>query len=261
MLDLSVTDEGYQSIDNVRYGAKSHQKLNLYRPEIGQQPYATVVFFYGGRWRSGSKNDYRFIAQALAENGIATVLPDYGLYPQYNFPDFMADAAKAVAWTYAHAKEYQLNKSQIYLMGHSAGAQIAAMLSLDRQYLARENIRTQQLAGLIGLAGPYDFYPFTDSDVKQVFASVKDKQQTQPIHYVGPHAPPMLLLSGLQDTTVRVKNSRHLAARQIAQGGKVQTRYYPKLAHVGILLSLAKSFRTMAPVLEDSVTFIRQPKR
>ena len=62
-----------------------------------------VVFFYGGSWNHGERHDYRFVGEALAARGIVTVIPDYRLYPQVRYPDFLKDNAAAVAWALRQA--------------------------------------------------------------------------------------------------------------------------------------------------------------
>mgnify|MGYP006191682469 CR=1 FL=1 len=65
-----------------------------------------VVFFYGGSWNSGSKDDYGFVGEALASRGIVVVIADYRLDPQVRYPAFLQDGAQAVAWTYQHIADY-----------------------------------------------------------------------------------------------------------------------------------------------------------
>lgn len=87
------------------------------------------------------------------------MIPDYRLYPETTYPGFMDDAAAAVVWARAHAAEFGADPQRIFLMGHSAGAHIAMLLTTDRHYLAQHGVDPHALAGAIGLAGPYDFLP------------------------------------------------------------------------------------------------------
>ena len=155
-----------------------------------------VVFFYGGNWDSGAKAMYRFVGAALAARGVLTVIPDYRLYPQVRFPAFMDDAAAAVAWTLANIRRFGGDPHRLFLMGHSAGAQIATLLALDPVYLQAQDVAPDTVCGVIGLAGPYDFLPLHDPELETIFGPEAERPRSQPINYVTPQAPPMLLLAG-----------------------------------------------------------------
>jgi len=216
------------------------------------------VFFYGGSWREGAKGDYKFVAVSLARQGVLAVVPDYRVYPAVQYPGFVQDGAAAVAWTFAHIASYGGDPARLFVMGHSAGAYIAAMLALDPAFLAADGVNRDALSGAIGLAGPYDFLPIEDPDVIPIFA-VPDQQATQPIDHVDGHNPPMLLAAGTEDTTVLPRNTTRLAARIRAAGGAVTEKLYPGVGHIGVVIAIAPLFRAKAPVLDDMLTFIRQP--
>ena len=127
----------------------------------------------------------------------------------------MDDAADAVAWTRAHIASLGGDPHRLFLMGHSAGAQIATLLALDPRYL-RHDARSRQadICGVIGLAGPYDFLPLHDAELKLIFGPEDERPRSQPINYVTPQAPPMLLLAGQDDDVVKARE--HAAARRAA---------------------------------------------
>ena len=155
---------------DIAYGSLTRHKLDLFEPvNFRQQPAPVVVFFYGGGWDSGSKADYRFVGRTLAAKGFIAVVPDYRVYPEVVFPGFVEDAALAVAWVFENASRFNGDPTQIFLMGHSAGAHIAAMLALDESYLDAREHSPQQLAGWIGLSGPYDFLPLQSRRLKKIF--------------------------------------------------------------------------------------------
>jgi acetyl esterase/lipase len=183
-------------------------------------------------------------------------VPDYRLYPEVRFPAFLEDSAKSVAWTQTHLAEIGGDPSRVFVMGHSAGAYNAVMLGLDASFLKQAGSSRDSIAGIIGLAGPYDFLPITGADIKPIFATVNDGPQSQPISYVDGHAPPMLLLAGADDTTVLPKNTISLAARITAKGGSVQSRIFPGLGHIGLITAIAPIFQGRAPVLATVTDFI-----
>lgn len=260
MLNAVISDNGYQIERDIAYGDASRHKLDIYVPEEVRADVDVAVFFYGGRWEYGSKADYLFVGQALASKGIVTVILDYRLYPSVRFPGFIEDGAKAVSWVRRHIAGYGGDPDRIFLVGHSAGAHIAAMLSLEPKFLAAENVSVESIEGLVGLAGPYDFLPIKDPIVKEVFA-VDDLEATQPINLVSRRAPATLLLTGDDDNTVLARNSTRLADAIHEVGGEADVKIYERIGHVGIVLALAAPFRWLAPTLDDIVRFITRTGR
>ena len=256
LLNALVPDDGYRVERDLAYGDAARQRLDLYLPGAVVAPAPVVVFFYGGRWVAGSKTDYRFVGEALAARGFVVVIPDYRLYPEVRFPTFVEDGAAAVAWVRRNIGRFGGEPWQIHLMGHSAGAHIAALLALDRRYLAAAGVEPGTLESFVGLAGPYDFLPLTDATVKRIFAA-DDLAATQPITFAEGSAPRALLLHGGDDRTVLPRNSQHLAAALEAAGGRAQLRLYPDLDHVALVAALAAPLRWLAPVLDDVTGFLR----
>jgi acetyl esterase/lipase len=249
----------YKRHANIAYGPEPQQRLDVYVPESAAvNPRPVVVFWHGGRWRYGDKADYRFVGAALAESGYLTLVANYRHYPQVKMPGFMQDAAQAALWAAAHAYEYGGDRERLYLMGHSAGAHLAALVTLDSRYFAAAGQGAPHIAGVIGLSGPYDFLPLLEPDVQDMFGPPQLYLQSQPINFVRPDAPPMLLVHGLKDETVRPKNSINLAAALRALGAPVTLKLYPKLAHADTVAALTALLRSRAPTLADIRAFVGQ---
>lgn len=240
--------------EGVAYGAGPRQKLDIYAPVRPSRaaPLPVIVFFYGGSWNSGARGGYGFVGRALAARGFVTVIPDYRLVPEVVYPGFVLDGAAAVRWVRAHAKDYGGDGERIVLAGHSAGAYIAAMLAVDGRWLGPDRATVR---GLAGLAGPYDFAPFTVGASRQAFGQWPDPAETQPVSHVDKSAPPSLLLAGAEDGLVRPRNSESLAARLRQAGVPVELKSYADIGHVGILTAIARPFRGKAPVVDDMSAF------
>jgi acetyl esterase/lipase len=256
LLDELTPTGKYVASRDIAYGALPRQRLDVYRAADATQPRPVVVFFYGGGWESGSRARYRFVAETLTDYGYVVVIPDYRVYPEVTFPAFIEDGARAMRWVHDNVAYYGGNPAQIFVMGHSAGAHIAAMIALDGRYLGAVGLERQGVKGLIGLAGPYDFLPLTSATLKKILAA-PDMTQTQPITFANAGAPPALLLHGLDDTTVLPRNSARLADRLRERGVGVETHYYPDMAHIGILLGLSSLLAGDRPVLADTLAFLR----
>ena len=256
ILNATVPTDGVAVTHDVAYADGPRHTMDIYRPPgaVGQMP--LVVFVHGGNWRTGDKAMYPFVALPLAARGAVVAVPDYRLYPDVQFPGFVDDTARAVAWAAAHAAEFGADGGRVFLVGHSAGAYNVAMLAVDPGFLARAGFDRARLAGVVGLAGPYDFLPMTGEDVREVFASAQDGPLSQPITYVDGRNPPLLLLAGTDDTTVMPLNTVSLTAKVRAAGGVAEDKLYPGLGHIGIITAFAPLFQWRAPVLDDVWAFI-----
>jgi acetyl esterase/lipase len=242
---------------DIAYGPDPQQRLDVYVPR-GAVLRPVVVFWHGGRWRQGDKADYRFVGAALAGSGYVTLVANYRHYPQVKMPGFMQDAAQAALWAAAHANEYGGARERLYLMGHSAGAHLAALLTLDPRHFAAAGQAAPHIAGVIGLSGPYDFLPFLEADVQDMFGPPELYPESQPINFVRADAPPMLLVQGLKDETVKPKNSRNLATALWALGVPVTLKLYPKISHADTVAALTALLRGRAPTLADIRAFVSQ---
>ena len=215
-----------------------------------------LVFFFGGGWAQGERQDYPFVAKAYAARGYVVVLPDYRLVPQVRFPAFLHDAAAAVRWTHDNIAKYGGDPDRIVLAGHSAGAYLAVMLALDPRYLQAVGTDPGVVKAAAGLAGPYDFYPFIKRRSIDAMGKAPDPRATQPINFARADAPPLLLVTGTEDTEVRPRNAINLAARQQALGSHTTgLKQYPGLDHNDLIMAISKPFRGKAPVLEDTLAF------
>lgn len=259
-LNFTVSHRGYLPARNLAYGADARQKLDVFVPQSVKPNGKVVVFFYGGSWRIGSKSDYRFVAQALTSRGFIAVLPDYRLHPQVIFPAFIEDGAAAVRWVRDNIATYGGDPNQVYLMGHSAGAHTAALLTLDGHYLKAVGLDRNFIRATAALSGPYDFPSFPEN--RAVFGREPDDPTIdpiiEPITFADGQAPPMLLIHGLRDNLVLPSNATSLAAHIRQAGGAVEHIEYANRGHGGVLIALAWPNQWLCPVLRDVTDFFNR---
>ena len=263
VLNTLANPLSYQLHKDIPYGPHPRQKLDIYRP-IGQggKPLAdtpVVVFFYGGSWNRGNRQDYLFVGEALSSRGFTTVIADYRLYPEVKYPDFLDDCAKASSWVYNTIGKYGGKREELFAMGHSAGAYNASMIVMDPRWLNKEGKSTDIWKGWIGVAGPYDFLPINTLDVRPVFHYPNSPPESQPIRYVSANVPATLLIAPKKDVLLDTqRNTEQMTIKLRDAGVTVTEKIYPQLDHVTAIGSLAWPLRFKAPVLDDIEQFIKK---
>ncbi len=251
---------GVTVIHDIAYRDGPRGRLDIYEPKPPHVGAPVAVFFYGGSWQSGSRGLYRFVGKLLASRGIVTVIPDYRVYPEVRYPDFLRDNAQAVAFARSHAAIWGGDPKRLFLIGHSAGAYDAAMLTLDPRWLGEVGLDpSRDVAGMVGLAGPYDFLPLKDATLKTIFGPPERLPSTQPINYVNGRNPPLLLFAGDKDTVVDPGNTTRLADKVRARDGRAEDAIVPGKGHVGLLLALEKPFGGRSALLDRIAAFLDQP--
>lgn len=253
-LNLVTPHSGYERTGDIAYGDQPRQTLDLYHPTEPEAGAPTLIFFYGGSWQEGYKGGYRFVAQALSDAGYRVVVPDYRLYPEVRFPAFVEDGANVVAWAVSQG----LSDDGLVLLGHSAGAHIAAMLALDERYLENAGVDRSLIRAWVGLSGPYDFLPLARPALIEIFGGEDGIPQTQPVNFVSADDPPAMLVDGLEDTIVRPRNLPNLAEAYRQAGVAVQTHRYEGVNHNDTVASFSVRLRHRSPGFGDTLKFLRE---
>ena len=240
------------------YGAAARQRFDLFAPDDRRTPAPLVVFFYGGAWTRGRREDYRFVGEALAEQGLFAMLADYRLHPEVRYPDFVHDAAHAAAHALAQVAAWGADAGRVLVAGHSAGAYLAAMLALDDRWLRAAGTDRRRLAGWAGLAGPYDFLPIRDPEVQAAFGHPQVPPDSQPLWHAKASGHPCLLVAPQDAARVDPRrNSAALARALRAAGTPVTERYHARVSHETLVGAFAWPLRALAPVLDELTQFAR----
>jgi acetyl esterase/lipase len=263
-LDSLAARAGYHHHVDLAYGDEGEQRLDLYVPlqGDGDSPRSAVVFFHGGRWTFGQKEEYRFVAQSLVSRGHVVAVCDYRKFPGVRFPAFIEDGAAAIAWALQHLPRHGVDPRRVFLMGHSAGPHIAALATMDRRYTARHGIDPDRIAGLILMSGPFDFFPIKGSDLRKIFGPEENHPESQPLRFARSGLPPMLFLHGRRDRTVHPFNSARMASAIRDRGGRARTILYDFVSHTNILGALSDRVGFLfAPALDDITRFLERRGR
>ena len=256
-MNARQSSEGVVAHGDIVYDETTRTALDVYAPTRADHA-PVVVYFYGGSWMAGKRQWFRWMGEALAAQGVVTIVTDVRLWPRTRLDGFLHDGAEAVRWARDHASQFGGDPTHLFVMGHSSGGQIAAMLAMDKQWLAAVGMKPRDLAGFIGVAGTYDFIPFDEPEFYDMFGYTPDEQaRSQPINFVDGDEPPALLLQGEKDTIVYPSEAVALEGRYRQQGEPVELKLYPGVGHERLLLAFGP-LKNKASVMADTMAFIHR---
>ena len=225
--------------ENVEYGVAGGQKLllDVYEP-VGEasKPRPAVVLIHGGGWVAFDKSTMRSMGQVLARAGFVGFSVNYRLFsgPETRWPAQLDDVQRAVRWVRANAEKYGVNPERIGAFGHSAGAQLAALLGMEdpRDHsdseLAKYSSRVQ---AVVDVSGPSDFTSNHDPDGDQFLTNFLGAPYSQnpalwrdasPVFHVSKTSAPFLIVHGTRDENVPLAQAEELAER-LQQAGDAVT--------------------------------------
>lgn len=250
--------EGISRIANLTYGPLERQKLDVYQPKNTKTPRPVIVFTYGGGFKSGSKDEYGFVAEAFSSLGYVTVIFDYRLYPQATWPAYLEDGAQAIAWVSKEIGKYGGDPNRILIAGHSAGAYIAAMLAVNPEYLRAANVPDGTIKAALTFSGAYEFWNanrkahggFIGADIQEVMGPAETAPQTQPINYVEKSAPPFVIVHGTDDGLLEPAQAKAMKKKLESVNVPVIYLEYP-MAHATTILAMAKPLRGLGSTFVD----------
>ena len=254
---IAPRDPAARAGQAIAYGPDPMQALDVYAPLGPSGPAPVVMFFHGGGWQTGRRQEYGFAGRALASRGFLTLVAGYRLVPQVRYPAFLEDAAAAAAWAVAHAGEFGGDPSRLSLIGHSAGAYIALQLALDRRYLRAAEVDPAVVKAVVGLSGPYTFLPLRSPATTATFSAAEDLDATQPINHVRADAPPTLLIHGGRDTAVNAGQTVRMGRALTGSDALAEVRIFQDLTHSDTVLALSRPFRKKAPILDEVTAFLK----
>lgn len=251
ILNTFTPSDSFTKRQDVSFGDHERLKLDVYTAKDGFDSAPIIVFVHGGGWNSGSKNDYKFLADSFTQEGFNVVIPNYRLHPKTKFPGPVTDTAKAIAWV---KNAYPDNP--VVLIGHSAGGYNVLMSTLAPQYLKAESVDVcQTVSGVISLAGPTGIVPLKKEPYITIFPDRFTKNDA-PLNNVSHPAPAYFLINGEDDKTVYPKNAQKLGEKITARGGQVEVKIYPDMDHIEPVKWLSRYFDEDATLRDDILSFI-----
>lgn len=255
---------------NIGYGRNDREKLDVYQP-TAQGTYPVLIWVHGGSWTSGSKELYATVAQKVLPENVVVVIPNYSieLSQRVSSPPLVFEQAQqiadAFAWAREHIQLFDGDPNRIILGGHSAGAHLTGLVTLDPSYLAKRNHSPNEICGWYGVSGPYSLGAqlIYERNIKhrdptllfQVFGSEANFERGSPTTYVRPDAPPILLIHGDADDTVPVSVAQNMQTALLHQGATSQLKVYPNTTHTSILFDALAQDKPK--LVQDIVAFVK----
>jgi arylformamidase len=144
---------------DLAYGAAPGETLDLFPSRKGDG--SLLVFIHGGYWRSLDKRDFSYLAPAWVDAGVSLAVVNYDLCPKVSIERIVQQMLGACAWLYRNAERYGMDEERVFVSGHSAGAQLAAMM-LAALWPAYDHALPKDLVkGAVAVSGVYDMRPLT----------------------------------------------------------------------------------------------------
>lgn len=229
-------------------GKNPKQTLDVYAPREGKG-HPVLFWIHGGGWQHGDKAEVNAKPQAFVERGWVFVSTNYRLLPEAPIGQMAADVAKALRWTRDHAREYGGDPDTLFVMGHSAGAQLAALLCTDEQYLKAEGMSLAQIRGCVPVDGDTYDVPLQIATVEERRASIyrmkfgdpASQKELSPITHVvrGRRYPPVLILHVAEHPETRLQSERLVKALQ--EAGAIASAFpAPNTEHVKLDADLGR---------------------
>lgn len=207
-------DEGYNYLKDISYAdetdayRKERCKLDVYYPDT-DKGFATLVWYYGGGLEGGSKE----LLEGFRRQGFAVVSVNYRLFPQAKCPDYIDDAAKALAWTFENIEKYGGDTDHIYVSGHSAGGYLALMLTLAKEFTAQYGLDADRIAKSYPISGQTVTH-YTIRKERGLPDGIPVIDEFAPITHAGRGGAPLVLITGDRDLEMlaRWEENVHLQA-------------------------------------------------
>ena len=210
---------------SVNYGTAPKQSLNVYRAavEAEAQPVPVVIWVHGGGWRNGDKDNRSGIhlCQTWASHGFVTVGLDYRLTPEVVHPAHVEDVAAGINWVHRNISKYGGDPQRVFLLGHSAGAHLVALVATAPSYLqAHELSPKTAVAGVMAIdTASYDLTTTRTPLVRRMIADAfgadtKTLNDASPLLHArrNPAACPPFVIAAVKQRTEAVQESTALDA-------------------------------------------------
>jgi len=249
----------------ITYSTDFHQKLNIYAPRSHKQLKPVLVHFYGGNWTSGRKGLYSFFGSRWARKKVVTVIPDYPKSPGATYKEMTIAAAQAIKWTKDNISKYGGNPDEIVVSGHSAGGQLAALVSIDTSYFQALGIANPVKGMILIDPAGLDMYRYMrevdfgpNNSYLQVFGNDSlTWKNASAIFKLHDHMPPILLYTGGRTLPNITLGAQRFVAKTKSYHTELTYKVVKGKKHIPMITQF---FNTGNPLYKQIKTFMNKPR-
>ena len=262
----TITSSGGVGVSkNILYGDAPLQDLDIYYPkplaqaiqkqQVISTDYPMVVFVHGGSWENGSKEDYAFVGESLAQAGYVTAVINYRKAPEHVYPDYVEDTAQAIAWSYSNAASLHADPARFAVIGHSAGAFNMMAAISNEDFLAPYDIMPKDISAVVGIAGPYS-YDFRQYGGSSAFAADATPDEVMPDRHIKGSQPPYLLLTAEKDKVVYDQNTIKMTKALRDFGATVENGEIKGASHATSIGAMASPLHWLNDVRTQVLSYL-----
>jgi acetyl esterase/lipase len=215
---VKVSDILYRQEQSNSEYARTQCKLDLYYPK-DTKDYPVIVWFHGGGLTRGNRQSGISFAKRFTAEDIGVVLVSYRFSPKVKHPEYIEDAAAAVAWTFNNISKYGGDQGKIYISGHSAGGYLAAIVGMDERYMEKHNMSVQRIAGLIPISGQMVTHTTIIAE-REIPKGTIVVDEFAPIYHTSKIGPACLCICGDRDMPMRCDENVFFIAGLKSAGNK-----------------------------------------
>ena len=247
-LCISCVPSNVTAERNVVYGVADGQALllDIYRPSApSEKPLPALLFVHGGGWGAGDKRDFRYGAQALAQQGFVSFSVNYRLADKgrNRWPAQLDDVQRAVRWLRAHAQHYGVDPRRVGAVGFSAGGHLVACLAARE---TRDNSDpalaafSSRVTCAVDMGGPVDLVASDNRQADGIIANLLGARNEErpelardasPVLFVDSQTAPMLIVHGRRDKLVAVRHAEQLEAALRQAGVETKSLIFDDEGH------------------------------
>lgn len=228
-------------LHDLRYGMGPAERLDLFPVVSSRQPSPLFIFIHGGYWRSQTKEDAALMAKVFTDAGVAVATLEYPLLPQATLAECVREVRSAVAWLYAHAGDYGIDRERLYVSGSSAGGHLTGML-VAPGWQTGYGLPDDVVKGAVGLSGLYDIRPLCGTRVNEWLRLQPEQAQAlSPLFALPEVATPLILTVGGLETDGFKNQTRAYEMALQAKGVPVSRVDAPRCNHFDLLCEFAKA--------------------
>lgn len=228
---------------NVTYSARQNLLLDVYAPRKIKEPKKVVIFVHGGNWIHGKKSIYPFFGKGMARKGIIGVVINYRLSPATNNEGMATDVAEAVKWVKDHCSSFGGDSGNIYISGHSAGGQLAALVATDNSYFEKLGMKNPIKGTILIDAFGLDMYRYfslskseNDTMYKRIFSNDPATwKKTSPAYHLSKAMPPFIIFMGNKTYPVIKQINQEFYADVVKYQPATQFIIVKRKHHVGMI--------------------------